>query len=343
MDGAGNSQRKAEGPLGVPPPSSSLSRDIRGPVFGHCETRNDHLGHRCFRGSRTARSSVIAQVTVLEWWNGSVETHGSVSFGTGQNHGSISSFSDESGAGVATFNIRRRAGQHFRKMCRDRLDIRGHSIYGTERRGILHNPRAGGDTASSRDQADGKEPQHMAKHRPAHARSGFGRYTPPRRLNPAHAAPGSGRHAGRVAGIVIGGGALATAGLMGLAAAPAGAACTFGVAHCTIPADTFPGPNSFHTVSPENNHVTVFGNGGNNGTITAHAGNGSTGSHGNFATAKAYDNPFSVGGSSADAWTLAKRRTRVTTTRRRLPPGRTSPERSSTCRARGCRRRGSPR
>ena len=64
----------------------------------------------------------------------------------------------------------------------------------------------------------------MAKHRPAHARSGLGRYTPPRRIHPAHAmlsAQGSGR--GRLAGGVIGGSAIATAGFLALAAMPAGA------------------------------------------------------------------------------------------------------------------------
>ena len=64
----------------------------------------------------------------------------------------------------------------------------------------------------------------MAKHRPAHARSGLGRYTPPRRIHPAHAmlsAKSSGL--GRLAGGVLGGSAIATAGFLALAGMPAGA------------------------------------------------------------------------------------------------------------------------
>jgi hypothetical protein len=65
----------------------------------------------------------------------------------------------------------------------------------------------------------------MAKHRPAHARTGLGRYTAPRRLHPAHAAPSAdGIRLARVAATVVGGGVLAGAGLMGLVSVPSGAA-----------------------------------------------------------------------------------------------------------------------
>jgi len=66
----------------------------------------------------------------------------------------------------------------------------------------------------------------MARHRPAHAKSGFGRYTPPRRgARPAHAAPDEpGMGLGRRAGLAVGGGVLVTAGFMGLGGVPAGAA-----------------------------------------------------------------------------------------------------------------------
>jgi len=64
----------------------------------------------------------------------------------------------------------------------------------------------------------------MAKHRPAHAKSGLGRYTAPRRLHPAHAAPSAdGVRVVRLAGALVGGGLLASAGLMGIIATPAGA------------------------------------------------------------------------------------------------------------------------
>jgi len=64
----------------------------------------------------------------------------------------------------------------------------------------------------------------MAKHGPAHARSGLGRYTAPRRLHPAHAAPSvDGVRVVRLAGALVGGGLLASAGLMGIIVTPAGA------------------------------------------------------------------------------------------------------------------------
>jgi len=73
--------------------------------------------------------------------------------------------------------------------------------------------------------AHGKGLTIMARHRPAHAKSGFGRYTAPRRLHPAHAAPSAdGVGVTRLAGALVGGGLLASAGLMGIIAAPSGAA-----------------------------------------------------------------------------------------------------------------------
>jgi len=64
----------------------------------------------------------------------------------------------------------------------------------------------------------------MAKHRPVHARSGLGRYTAPRRLHPTHAAPSADAvRFTRLAGAIVGGGVLASAGLMGLMTTPAGA------------------------------------------------------------------------------------------------------------------------
>jgi len=64
----------------------------------------------------------------------------------------------------------------------------------------------------------------MARHRPAHVKSGFGRYTPPRRgVRPAHAAPVESSALVRRTGLIVGGGVLASAGFVGLAAVPAGA------------------------------------------------------------------------------------------------------------------------
>ena len=51
----------------------------------------------------------------------------------------------------------------------------------------------------------------MARHRPAHARSGLGRYTPPGRIRPAHAAPPVPSHLARRAGVLLGTGVLASA------------------------------------------------------------------------------------------------------------------------------------
>ena len=66
----------------------------------------------------------------------------------------------------------------------------------------------------------------MARHHAAHARSGFGRYTPPGRIRPAHAAPPVPSHLARRAGVLLGSGVLASAGLLGLSAGSAGASAT---------------------------------------------------------------------------------------------------------------------
>src|ERR1700722_10955539 len=84
----------------------------------------------------------------------------------------------------------------------------------------------------------------MAKHRAVHARSGLGRYTPPRRINPAHAAPAARGRLGRTAGVVIGGSALAAAGLVGLAGAPAGGTL-IAVAGPVLPGSISIGPSIF--------------------------------------------------------------------------------------------------
>ena len=99
----------------------------------------------------------------------------------------------------------------------------------------------------------------MAKHRPTHAKSGFGRYTPPRRLHTAHAAPsGDGVRIVRVAGAIIGGGILASAGLIGLIGSPAGASAV-------ITPQTSPPLSSLGTtlIDGFGNSATVAGGGGN--------------------------------------------------------------------------------
>jgi hypothetical protein len=63
----------------------------------------------------------------------------------------------------------------------------------------------------------------MARYRPAHARSGFGRFTPPGRIRPAHAPPIAPSHLARRAGVLLGTGVLASAGLLGLSVGSAGA------------------------------------------------------------------------------------------------------------------------
>jgi hypothetical protein len=109
----------------------------------------------------------------------------------------------------------------------------------------------------------------MALHRPAHARSGLGRYTAPRRLHPAHAAPSvDGLRFARLAGAVVGGGILAGAGLMGLIGTPAGA-LTFG------PETSPPFSGSVTEIDGSGNSATLAGGGGSvafPATVTAVAG-----------------------------------------------------------------------
>jgi len=96
----------------------------------------------------------------------------------------------------------------------------------------------------------------MATHRPAHARSGFGRYTAPRRLHPAHAAPSpDGVRITRAAGAIIGGGVLASAGLMGLITTPAGAATISGISPPFSSLGTF-------VTDPDGSVAGVAGGGG---------------------------------------------------------------------------------
>ena len=59
----------------------------------------------------------------------------------------------------------------------------------------------------------------MARYRPAHGRSGFGRFTPPGRIRPAHAAPPVPNHLARRAGVLLGTGVLASASYGGTATA----------------------------------------------------------------------------------------------------------------------------
>src|SRR5579863_8355834 len=116
------------------------------------------------------------------------------------------------------------------------------------------------------------EDPHMAKHSPAHAKSGFGRYTAPKRLHPAHAAPSDGVRMTRVVGTVVGGGILASAGFLGLATANAGAAVISG---------TSPPFSSLGTTitDPDGSSATVAGGGGtisSPGTAFAEAGVGTS-------------------------------------------------------------------
>src|SRR5579863_8398357 len=113
----------------------------------------------------------------------------------------------------------------------------------------------------------------MASYRPAHAKSGLGRYTAPRRLNPLHAVPSTDTvRFAKVAGTVIGGGLLASAGLLGLASANAGAASISG---------TSPPLSSLGTTitDPDGSTATVAGGGGtisSPGTAFAEAGVGTS-------------------------------------------------------------------
>jgi hypothetical protein len=104
----------------------------------------------------------------------------------------------------------------------------------------------------------------MARHRPAHARSGFGRYTPPGRIRPAHAAPSAPSHLARRAGVLLGTGVLASAGLLGLSAGSAGAS-----ASASAPPTTC--PPTVGTVDGNGNSACAIGT---SGTATAGSGFG---------------------------------------------------------------------
>jgi hypothetical protein len=126
----------------------------------------------------------------------------------------------------------------------------------------------------------------MAKHRPAHARSGLGRYTPPRRIHPAHAmlsAKSSGL--GRLAGGVLGGSAIATAGFLALAGMPAGASPAVSVQVQT------PGPLIAFTLSPSffghNVATTTLSSGGAPALAIAAAGSFTPFNHSDHNTAEA--------------------------------------------------------
>lgn len=119
----------------------------------------------------------------------------------------------------------------------------------------------------------------MARHRPAHARSGLGRYTPPGRVRALHAAPAQpGQRALRV-GVLLGTGVLASAGLGVLSVGSAGA--VGGTASA-------PPSECFTTLAPGT--FDLFGNGacaiGTAGEATAAAGFDDTGGvHDNTAFA----------------------------------------------------------
>jgi hypothetical protein len=103
----------------------------------------------------------------------------------------------------------------------------------------------------------------MARHHAAHARSGFGRYTPPRRIRPAHAAPPVPSHLARRAGVLLGTGVLASAGLFGLSAGSAGAVTAVGPPTAC--------PPTAGTTDLDGNSVCVIGT---SGSQTADAGGG---------------------------------------------------------------------
>ena len=116
----------------------------------------------------------------------------------------------------------------------------------------------------------------MAKHQAAHARSGFGRYTPPGRIRPAHAAAPVPSHLARRAGVLLGTGVLASAGLLGLSA---GSATAQG-ASATAPPTTC--PPAAGTVDLDGNSACATGT---SGSAVASAGEVSTDSHNNSALA----------------------------------------------------------
>jgi len=134
----------------------------------------------------------------------------------------------------------------------------------------------------------------MAKHRPAHARSGLGRYTAPRRLHPAHAAPSAdGVRVARLTGALVGGGLLASAGLMGIIVTPAGAAEVSGTSPPFSSLGTF-------VTDLDGSVAGIAGGGGVLGNVaeaTALAGV-STGGGGNFDNNTAFSFAFGPGADS---------------------------------------------
>jgi len=108
----------------------------------------------------------------------------------------------------------------------------------------------------------------MARHHAAHARSGLGRYTPPGRIRPAHAAPSAPGHLARRAGVLLGSGVLASAGLLGLSAGSASAAVD-GAGAVAPPTDCFPAPG---TVDAFGNSACAIGTSGEAGASAAFIG-----------------------------------------------------------------------
>jgi hypothetical protein len=102
----------------------------------------------------------------------------------------------------------------------------------------------------------------MARRHAAHARSGFGRYTPPGRIRPAHAAPSAPSHLARRAGVLLGSGVLASAGLLGLSAGSAGASAV-----ALAPPTTC--PPTVGTVDGNGNSACATGTSGGAGATAA--------------------------------------------------------------------------
>jgi hypothetical protein len=128
----------------------------------------------------------------------------------------------------------------------------------------------------------------MARHHAAHARSGLGRYTPPGRIRPAHAAAPVPSHLARRAGVLLGTGVLASAGLLGLSVGSAGAS------DATAPPTTC--PPTAGTVDLDGNSACAIGT---SGAVAASAAEDSTGGdHNNSALATVIG---SLGGSATAA------------------------------------------
>jgi hypothetical protein len=126
----------------------------------------------------------------------------------------------------------------------------------------------------------------VPKHRPTHAKSGLGRYTAPRRLHAAHAAPTTGGvRIARLAGTVIGGGVLAGAGLMGLISVPSGAA--------SLGPETSPPFSSLGVTmtDPDGSTATLAGGGNEGAEAIAAAG---IGSNANLDDNTAFSDSFGV-------------------------------------------------